>query len=140
MAIPARTAPTHPPSTSGLRPLIGVHQRDRDDWQRQDIGEEPLVEVGREADDERDEPRPEEREREGIAGKPRRKECERDRGGGDDDHGPPAKRPARRVLGVLGIVLRPADGEAIGPETKERARESDDDRDDRRVEVHAAPA
>ena len=117
----------------------GVHQRDRDDRQRQDIGEQPLVEVGRQADDERDEPRPEERERKRIAGKPRRQERERDRGGGDHDHGPPAERPARRVLGVLGIVLRPADGETIGRETEERAGDPGEDRDDRRVRFHAAP-
>ena len=51
----------------------------------------------------------------------------------------PSGRPAR-VLGVLGIVLRPADGETIGPEAEERARDPGEDRDDRRFEFHAAPA
>ena len=67
-------------------------------------------------------------------------ERERDRGRGDDDHGPPAERTARRVLGVLGIVLGPADGEAVGREAEERAGDPGEDRDDRRVGFHAAPA
>ena len=140
MTIAATSAPIHPPPTSGLSAAHGVHKSDRDDGQRQDIGEQPLVEVGREADDERDEPRPEERERKGIVGEPRGQERKGDGGGGDHDHGPPAERSARRVLGVLGIVLRPADGETIGAEAEERARDPGEDRDDRRVEFHAAPA
>ena len=91
----------------------------------------PLVEVGGKADDERDEPRPEQCDRNGIVGEPRGQERKRDRGGGDHDQGPPAERSASRVLGVLGIVLRPADGETIGAEAEERAGDPGEDRDDR---------
>ena len=139
MAIAASTAPIQPVADERVQAADGVDQRDRDHGQGQDVGQQPLVEVGRQADDERDEPRPEQRQRERIAGEPGGQERERDRGRRDHDHGPPAERPARRVLGVLGIVLRPADGEAVGHEAEERAGDPGEDRDDRRVELHAAP-
>jgi hypothetical protein len=122
-----------------LTPLTAYTSATGDDGQRQDVGEQPLVEVRREADDERDEPRPEEHECEGIAGEPCGQERKGDRGGGDHDQRPPAERSARRVLGVLGIMLRPADGETIGPEADERARDPGEDRDEWRFEFHAAP-
>ena len=62
-----------------------VDQRDRDDRPGQEVGQQPLVEVDRQADDQRDEPGTEQRERERVRPEPQRQQAERQR-----------PRPARR--------------------------------------------
>ena len=75
----------------------GVDERDRDDRQRQLVGEHPLVEVGREADDERHEPRPEQRRGQGIVGEPDRAAARRPPPPtATHDQRPPVDAPARR--------------------------------------------
>ena len=91
-------------------PAQRVDERDRDDRQGQRVRQQPLVEVGRQADDQRHEPRPEQREGQRVRAEAERQEPEGD--GPDDgrDRRPPVHATAGRVLLV---VLRPAGREAV---------------------------
>ena len=100
-------------------------QRDRDDREGQLVGEQPLVEICREADDERREPQSKQGEGQRIASRiePRPEDRERERAERRDRGRPPAERPAGGVLRVVLVVLGPADREPVGGDAEGRPAE-----------------
>ena len=116
MTTAARTAGT---ISADQRVAAGqrVDEGDRDDRQGQDVGQEPLVEVGGEADDERDEPRSEhdegqpDREPNRIGSSP----SARAPTNAHDDRPPVDRRPGGCSL----VVLRPARREAVGGDAED---------------------
>ena len=74
-----------------VQPAQGVDEGDRDDRQRQLVGQHPLVEVRREADDERHEPGAEQRR--SRAGRPEAQRQEPERDGADQRRDTPSASP-----------------------------------------------
>ena len=97
----------------------GVDRRDRDDRQGQQVGQEPLVEVDRETDDQRDEPGTEQREGQRIRPEAQRQEPEPHGPDQGTDCRPPVDRPPGRHL--LLVMFRPAGRETIGREPEDEA-------------------
>ena len=124
IATAATTASPSVPRTSGIEPEEHDDRRDRDERQRDDVGEESLVEVRSEQEREGGEPCAEEGEVAGIR-HARGERTERDARREGDRCGPPVDPAGRPVL-----VSRPACADPVRGEPPHRAAE--DERDDER--------
>jgi hypothetical protein len=99
---------------------------ERDDREGQLVGQQALVEVDREPDDETREPQPEQDLDDELGvGEPLGEQPERERPDGGARDRPPADGSAGRL--VLEVVLGPANRESIGDDAEDRAADGEDD-------------
>ena len=125
MASAAATASQDLRSDERVAAADRVDQRDRDDRQGQHVGQQPLVQVGGQADDQRDEPGAEDRHGERVATEPEHEQPEGERA--DQARRP---RSASRRRGPPGAPRRaPASAPRAGrPRSRARTRRHRADR------------